>query len=141
MIVFLSLFPIFLSTIIYPPSHRILRRKWNYILVLIMALALLALSLFLYRCNAKVIDKRNLLAPISLLTYLIFHKIFDEICLKKYQRNMFFFSKGGKFWGNEESRESTFFEAVLQFLLIVLSFFAWLEIGPIIISILDKYNC
>jgi len=141
MIVLLSIFPIFLWTFIHPQGHKLLRNPANYIAILVLTLALLIASATSFECNLKAFEKRNILAPISLLAFLFLYKLCDKLCIKKYGRHMFFSVRYNSVWQDGESDESTFFESILQMLLIFAPLLVWQGLSWLILQCIDKYNC
>ncbi|MEK8181246.1 hypothetical protein WMW71_12915 [Flavobacterium buctense] len=136
MTVFISFFAIFVPTLIFPQSHKILRNKSNYIAILVMCIVLLILSINALTITSTELEKQNALSPICPIVFLLLYKVFDKVCLKKYGRNMYFHIKHNYFWEDGESEEATWLEFLLQFSLLIIPFMFWWKIGPIITKLL-----
>jgi len=124
----LSMFFIFIPTMIYPLSHKILQNKISYQVALIFAIVLPLMSLYIFNSSLDVTEKINSLISLSPITFLIFYKQFDQIILKRYNRHIYF---SMKYSISKESKEATWLEWFFQMLLLFIPFL-WIGIGILI---------
>lgn len=125
-LLFYSFFFIWIPTFIYPPLHRVLRKKEVYTIALVLALIPIVLSaLLLFQGTLTPLEKTHTLISFSPLTFLLLYKKINERSIKKYNRPLYLVSKYGQ---DRETKESTWMEGLFQFLLVFIPFF-WGIIG------------
>lgn len=131
-ILLVSLFSILIPSTMYSPLNKYFRIKGVYFTLLFLYILLLTYSCWQIESKWKDYQKTNALAPIMMISYLIFFKLNDIISLKKYNRFMNYSCRLSITFNFKEASEQTFFEMGIQFLMIVLSFVAWILIGLVV---------
>lgn len=125
-LLFYSFFFIWIPTFIYPPLHRVLRKKEVYTIAIILAIVPIVLSvILLFQGGLTPLEKAHTLISLSPLTFLLLYKKINERSMKKYNRPLYLVSKYGQ---DRETKESTWIEGLFQFLLVFIPFF-WGVIG------------
>ena len=120
----------------FPPTHKILRNKSTYIVILFMWFVILIISIKTLTHNSTESEKQFALSPICPLLFLMLYKVFDKVCLKRYGRNIYFQLEYNRFWEDDEADEATFLELLLQYSLLIIPLTFWWKISPIITSLL-----
>ena len=131
MITFLSFGFILILTEVFPIGHKFLRLKHNFnqIFITSLIISILCICLYYFTENGKT-EKLNMWSPLSVVIFLLLYKLFDNIILKIYNRNLFFFIEHNRnTFDDEESEKSSFLDIVFQFLLLII------PIGAIIVLI------
>ena len=141
MITIISLMWLFIPVFVYPPIHKIWRKKRSYNLSLIIALVLPILTILTFQNSFTTIEKQSLFFSICPILFLLFYKYYDRIILKKYNRHIYFYVSWNLnyFIDDEESGESTSLEFWLKLSLFIFP----LGICFLIIEIINliKYFC
>lgn len=133
LLLFISLFFTFIPTVIYPPSHKILRDKAIFMFMVIVAILIAITTGFLFNSTLTETQKINCLVSLSPITFLILYKEFDNISLSKYGRNIYFTMKYGSYISDRETSIATCFEYFLQMILCSIPFF-WIGIGILMLK-------
>lgn len=119
-LLFYSLFFIWIPTAIYPPTHRILRKKNNYSIALILAVVPILLSaLLFFQGSLTPLEKSNSLMSLSPLTFLLLYKEINQRSMRKYNRPIYFITKFGQ---DKETRQSNWSEFIPQLFLAFIPF-------------------
>lgn len=141
MITIISLMWLFIPVFVYPPIHKIWRKKRSYNLSLIIALVLPILSILTFQNSFTTIEEQNLFFSICPILFLLFYKYYDRIILKKYNRHIYFYVDWSLnyFIDDEESEESTSLEFWLKLSLFIFPLGICFLISEIINLI--KYFC
>ena len=133
-LLFLSIFFVFIPTIIYPPVHKMLRDNVAYISLIIFAIILAIISGLLFNSSLTETEKINSLISLSPITFLILYRQFDKISIEKHNRHIYFTMRYGNYWSDQESAEATWSEWYLQMSLFFIPLF-WAGIGILMFNI------
>jgi hypothetical protein len=121
----ISILILFIPTFLIAGLHKNLRNNSIYYTLLILAFGMLFLTIYQVDANWTDELKRQSLSPISIIIYLLLYKLIDYIALKKYKRNIYFYSRISNYIEDGESLNSTFFEFCLQSSIFMISTFSW----------------
>lgn len=128
----ISFLGVWFVNLLYSPIHKYLRSEKVYYILLIVSTLMLIVSYNQVEPNWEKYQKVNALAPILILTYIILYKLADYIALKKYNRHMYFYCRISYYMEDEEARESTLLENLMQFSILIISMFIWWTMGTFI---------
>jgi len=115
MLLYLAFFFVWIPTFIVPPTHKYLRNNIVYICCMIMAILIFGLPVINYSENLSPIEKSHISLYTSPLVFLVLYKAFDKIVQRRLGRHMYFWMK---YLRNKESVEQTWFEWLLQMVLV-----------------------
>ncbi|NDK56665.1 hypothetical protein [Pontibacter fetidus] len=115
MMLFLTLFFVWIPTFIAPPTHKYLRNNIVYACCTIVAILIFGWSIANYNQTTSPIEKSHIPLYVSPIVFLILYKVFDNIVQRRLGRHIYFWMK---FMRNKESVEQTFFEWLLQMVLV-----------------------
>lgn len=122
-----------IPSLVYPKSHKLLDEKKYYIIAIVLAfLVLVTYAGLEYRDDfSKTIDGRESYFYFGTpLLFLLLYKVFDAIIMKKFQRHIYFRTRGGS---DEETSKSTWLDFSFQMILCLTPAIS-LAIGKIIIK-------
>jgi|SRR6218665_878561 len=111
----------FLWTIfaIYPPLHKVLRRRKNYNIFLVISIVLPIISLLSYDENNPNDHINMIFLSLLLLLFMILYKYFDAYIFKNYGRNLYLSVRYNSLWNDDESDQQTGVELLFQIMLLV----------------------
>lgn len=90
LLLFISVFFTFIPTMIYPPSHKILRGKEIFSIMMIVAVLISIGTGSLFESILTETQKINCLVSLSPVTFLVLYNEFDKLSIRKYGRNIHF---------------------------------------------------
>lgn len=122
-----------LPSMLYPKSHKLLDTKKYYIIAIVLAFLVLVIYAGLEYSDdfSKTNDGKQSFFYFGIpLLFLLLYKGFDAIIINKYQRHIYFRTRGGS---DEESNKSTWLEFSFQIILCLTPLISF-GIGKIIIK-------
>ncbi|RKR10738.1 hypothetical protein C8C83_2417 [Flavobacterium sp. 90] len=125
-------------TLVYPPTHRILRNKKTYTLFLSFSILTPILAIIAYNDSMLQNRKETSFLSVYLLIFLIMYKYFDNYILKQNNRNLYFKKQYNSVWVDEESDEVTSIEEWIQFALTILPLLLCYILKYIILDVIIK---
>ena len=134
LIFIISFFSVWFANLLYSPIHKYLRDKKVYLTLLILSIIMLIISVNQIEVDWENSQKVNAFGPIQLISYLILYKLVDFIALKKYNRHMYFSCRLSNYLEDEEAKEATWLEFLMQFLILIISILAWRKFGELIVE-------
>lgn len=128
-VIFISFFFVFIPTMIFPITHKVLRNKKVYFLILISTILFAFFSLFVLEDNPyNKFEKGNKLVALSPLTFVILYRFGNSISQYLYKRPIYFSSGTYNIFHDNESNQSTWLELLIQMILFFIPFI-WILIG------------
>ena len=125
--------------IINPPWHKILRNKKTYIIILYISIFLPIVS-FLTLFGEFENPRISVFVTFYPLIFLVLHRHYDNLILKKYKRHLIFSRKYNVIWKDDESDYATSTDNWYQLLICLIPLILPYGIGWIIFEII-KYYC
>lgn len=129
-IIAICVFLIMCTTMIFPSWHRILRNKTTYNILLFLSFIFILATVYNFNNYAKE-DRAFLFGALCPTTFLLFYKMFDRIIQNKLKRHLYFGTKNTILFVDEETKESTWIEMVIQIFLFIVPLI-WFYIGDIL---------
>lgn len=128
---------IFIPTILFPSTHKVLRKQKEFKYILLFTIFLPMLSILLLIFDPDEIENHNSFVSLSPLFFVLLYKYYDNIILHKYGRHIYFYvSYNHALYSDDESDESTSLELWLQLSLILFPFLLSAFINFIILDLI-----
>ena len=108
---------------LYPPSHKILRKRKTYNTFLITSILSPIITLLSYDKNDEVYSKNIFWGSFFFIIFILLYKYFDNYIIKKHERNLILAIKFNEFWHDDESDKQTSIELLFQILLLGIPIF------------------
>lgn len=112
------LFCMWLFVAVYPPIHKIFRKRKTYNTFLITSILLPIITILTYNKTDEVYSKNIFFGSFFFMIFMLLYRYFDNYILRKYQRNLILSIRFNDFWQDEESNQQTSIELLFQLLLL-----------------------
>jgi hypothetical protein len=129
-----------IPTILFPSTHKVLRKQKEFKYILFFTISLPIFSILLLIFDPDEIENHNSFMSLSPLFFVLLYKYYDNIILRKYGRHIYFFVRNNHvLYSDDESDESTSLELWLKLSLSIFPFLLSALINFIILDLIYKY--